>query len=1113
MKANLNFKSLNFLELKGNINILKRIIKSVNKSSALLIMALLVFSGSVFAHSVQLGYVILEDGRLRVYTEHWHGAQTSSSEFSNAPLELIMAYGSITENLTVSASGFVNNTTLAQLIQQELSNGSSQYSISGECPGDANTYNNWLYWDFLPAVCDQELQVTIIRGTAAITDDACGSLFPYTFSATFADTAPAILTCGDVTLFNCDTTVLNDIISIDDCDPNPTVTYEPATAEYGVTTVVTATVTDSNGFQSQCTFNVYVVAPDADGDGFGDANASCGSQDDCDDNNPNVYPGAPELCDGLDNNCDGIIPPNEIDSDGDGYSVCQGDCDDTNANINFDAIEDLTNGIDDNCDGLIDMNNYCDPVDYYSSACSYMWLTNVTLEGINNTTTCNGIYSDYRTVCTALLPGNSYSVSVTGGGSYNQNTYIYVDWNLDGDFDDFGELADTIYTYYYTSNSGTITVPINATGNFIMRVVSSYEYDSNPGPCGSFYGEVEDYTIITCTNPTITITQSELPEFCQGSALQLTANSNDVASYSWSTGATTQVAEVTGNGTYEVTVTTTSGCSASQSYTVTDFDQEALLSSYTLIATKEIHLHGNNTVTAGALGVLNLDNDAKADGKIKIHDESNVIGFAKAATLDLDNDSSLGSYIASVSNITLPDFIFNISTTDDSLDVNVEEDESVILNESVYGKVEVKKGGTVTFTNSNIYLKELKTKDRANIEFTGSTNIFINKELDLNKDTNFNQTGDFTVIVYSEYKVKVDEGSNVTANIYALKHIDVKGKEDNPTRMNGLFISEKIKGEDYVTWGPGNSCSPAKIVAQEQVETCECKGGIVSITFMYNGNGADLTTNSGTITNNGDGIYTVSNAGEKLEKNLEIFDGTDLAEMHTSCSQDILGDTFAGVTVLAYTDNYGNTSSLEGCTTTPTTESCDCKGGLVEVTFSYNGDGNLLTTNSGSITNNGNGTYTVSDAGEKLEKNLEISTGTDLAEVHTSCSQDILGITFGGGLTVVGYTDNYGNTCSTGSGLDKVGSAKKPITEASIEGFRIKTWPNPSNTNFNLDIKTNNKLDTVDIVVMDITGKRVHFETFNYNKAYTFGDNLKTGVYFVRVTQGINNKTIKLIKY
>jgi hypothetical protein len=111
---------------------------------------------------------------------------------------------------------------------------------------------------------------------------------------------------------------------------------------------------------------------DADGDGYDDA--SCGG-DDCDDTNPDVYPGATELCDGLDNNCNGV--PDEglpfyawyYDLDGDlfgddasieyacapppGFVEDGGDCDDFDPAINPDAVE-VCNDLDDDCDGLYD---------------------------------------------------------------------------------------------------------------------------------------------------------------------------------------------------------------------------------------------------------------------------------------------------------------------------------------------------------------------------------------------------------------------------------------------------------------------------------------------------------------------------------------------------------------------------------------------------------------------------------------------------------------------------------------------------------------------------------------------------------------------------------------
>jgi hypothetical protein len=73
------------------------------------------------------------------------------------------------------------------------------------------------------------------------------------------------------------------------------------------------------------------------------------SDNDCDDNNAAINPGAEEVPNNdVDEDCDGEAL--QVDEDMDGFNSDE-DCDDTNPSINPDAVEIVNNGIDENCDG------------------------------------------------------------------------------------------------------------------------------------------------------------------------------------------------------------------------------------------------------------------------------------------------------------------------------------------------------------------------------------------------------------------------------------------------------------------------------------------------------------------------------------------------------------------------------------------------------------------------------------------------------------------------------------------------------------------------------------------------------------------------------------------
>ena len=133
----------------------------------------------------------------------------------------------------------------------------------------------------------------------------------------------------------------------------------------------------------------------------------------------------------------------------------------------------------------------------------------------------SGGYLLVPNVTDTLYSGMTYDLSCTpgyNGNAYNENFRVWIDFNIDGDFDDAGELVfDPSPT---TINvQGAATMPSTLTeGHSCLRVSMTYTPSSSnnePEPCGALtYGEVEDYCVVLALGSMIEGSSLEAPSFC-----------------------------------------------------------------------------------------------------------------------------------------------------------------------------------------------------------------------------------------------------------------------------------------------------------------------------------------------------------------------------------------------------------------------------------------------------------------------------------------------------------------------------------------------------------------------------------------------------------------------
>ena len=254
----------------------------------------------------------------------------------------------------------------------------------------------------------------------------------------------------------------------DDCDDAQPLSY-PGNIE-----VCDDIDNDCDGVVDNGVGDIYYADGDADAYGDGATATQACSQPagmvldntDCDDSTNKAFPGNVEVCDTIDNNCDGAVDEGvettyyaDIDGDtyGDpaltqlacslptGYSADNTDCDDARFETNPGATE-FCNGYDDNCDGTIDED---------TSADASTWYADSDVDGFGDPATavvsCSspaGYVSDNTDCDDARFESNPAATEFCNGyddncdGTVDENSAVDAStWYYDADSDAYGNAA------------------------------------------------------------------------------------------------------------------------------------------------------------------------------------------------------------------------------------------------------------------------------------------------------------------------------------------------------------------------------------------------------------------------------------------------------------------------------------------------------------------------------------------------------------------------------------------------------------------------------------------------------------------------------------------------
>lgn len=371
---------------------------------------------------------------------------------------------------------------------------------------------------------------------------------------------------------------------------------------------------------------------DADGDGYGNPNNSTvactppngyvSNNLDCNDANAAIKPGAVEICNNVDDNCDGQTDEGVkltfyADADGDtygnaavttlaciapsGYVSNNTDCNDNNASVKPGATE-VCNNIDDNCNAQTDegvkLTFYADADnDTYGNTAVTTLACSAPSGYVSNNTDCNDgnasvnpaaieICNNIDDNCNTLIDDGAVllaTISPSGNVGICTGSNITLQAN-----------TGVGYTYQWKKDGVSISGATQST--YVASVAASYTVVISSGSCTG----TSSATVITVNAlPTATVTPSGTTQVCPGVVVTFQANTGVGLTYQWKntngniSGATASSYSTAVKSSYSVIVTNSGNCSKTSA--------TSKLSNYAAASVKITNTGSLNICTTGSV--------------------------------------------------------------------------------------------------------------------------------------------------------------------------------------------------------------------------------------------------------------------------------------------------------------------------------------------------------------------------------------------------------------------------------------------------------------------------------------------------------------------------------